>query len=54
MRTARGSLQEIETQLLISQRIGLTRESQVRPILDLAAEVSRLISGLLRALDPGP
>src|SRR5580704_12258339 len=51
LRIARGSVQELETQLLIAARLGYMQEDQVRPLLDLSDEVSRLLSGLLRSLE---
>lgn len=49
-RIAHGSLQEVETQLYLTQRLLLANEQQTEPLLDLAAEVGRLINGLLRSL----
>jgi four helix bundle protein len=50
LRIANGSLQEVETQLLIAQRLGYVEEVAVFPILDLSAEVGRVTTGLLRSL----
>jgi four helix bundle protein len=50
LRIARGSIQEVETQLLIASRLGYLTASRVAPVLALADEVSRLVSGLLRSL----
>ncbi|MGD0140665.1 MAG: four helix bundle protein [Tepidisphaeraceae bacterium] len=50
LRTARGSLQELETQMLIAERLGYARSEKTSPILTRAEEVSRLLSGLLRSL----
>lgn len=54
LRTSRGSIQELETQLLIGSRLGYTTIEQVTPILNLCDEVSRLLSGLLRSLQVKP
>ena len=43
---ARGSLCEIETQLLIAQRIGYVSQVKVEPLVDKCAEVSRMLRSL--------
>ncbi|HEX8231419.1 MAG TPA: four helix bundle protein [Chloroflexia bacterium] len=48
---ARGSLSEVETQLLIAQRLGYLTKTDAASLLSEAGEVSRLLSGLLRALN---
>ncbi|HLL89604.1 MAG TPA: four helix bundle protein [Tepidisphaeraceae bacterium] len=45
-----GSLQELETQLLIAERLGYVEAAALAAPQDLAAEVCRLVSGLLRSL----
>jgi|SRR5580700_8974372 four helix bundle protein len=50
LRIARGSIQELETQLIIASRLGFVAIERIRPVLSLTDEVSRLISGLLRSL----
>lgn len=47
---AHGSLCEVETQLLIAQRLGYVNEGQVAETLEMANEVGRLIGGLQRSL----
>jgi four helix bundle protein len=47
---ARGSLAELETHLLIANRLALIRETELDPVLALADEVSRMLSGLTRKL----
>src|SRR5689334_15110274 len=47
---ARGSLLEVETHLLIAQRLGYLPNESADSLLVQAAEVSRLISGLSRSL----
>ena len=51
---ARGSLQELETQLLLSQRLSFASESDVQGLRTLCDEVSRLVSGLMNSLAPRP
>ena len=47
---AYGSLQEVETQLLIARRLQYLTAEQSDPLLAQCAEVGRLINGLLRSL----
>lgn len=53
LRVARGSLQEIETQLIIAQRLNYVKADVVRPVQELAEDVGRLVAGLLRSLEVG-
>jgi four helix bundle protein len=45
---AHGSLREAETQLMIAQRLGYLSKSKLNELLEEAAEVGRLITGLRR------
>jgi four helix bundle protein len=47
---ARGSLKELETHLILSQRIGLLPNDQLPPLLDLVDEVGRMLTGLRKSL----
>ena len=49
LRVAYGSLREVETQSMIAHRLAYIKEHQLAELLDLAAEVGKLINGLLRA-----
>lgn len=49
---ARGSIQEVETQLLIAQRLAYCSESVTESCLKRLDEVSRILSGLIRSLKP--
>jgi four helix bundle protein len=49
---ARGSLYEVETQVLIARRLTYVSESQCEEIMSLADEVGRLLRGLARSLSP--
>jgi four helix bundle protein len=49
LRIAYGSLRELETQFLLSERLGYLTPSAVGPLMQACAEVGRLINGLLRA-----
>ncbi len=47
---ARGSLNELETQVLLARRLDYLNESQLTHIMSVAAEVGRLLSGLTNSL----
>jgi four helix bundle protein len=45
-----GSLREAETQIIIAQRLEYLDERTVNELLELAAEVGRLINGLINSI----
>jgi four helix bundle protein len=47
---ARGSLMEVETQILISQELGYLEHDQSEKLLSASAEVGRILNGLLNSL----
>ena len=47
---AHGSLREVETQVLIAQRLAYLSEGETEPVLALAGEVGRLVNGLANSL----
>jgi four helix bundle protein len=49
LRHARGSLAEIETQVLISKDRGYLREEQVDALITQADELGRVLSGLINS-----
>jgi four helix bundle protein len=49
---AHGSLRELETQVLIAQRLKYIDSTTSNNVLELAAKVGRLITGLANALKP--
>ena len=53
LRIARGSVQEIETQLLIAARLGYAPEAEVAELVQFSEEVGRIVSGLLRSIELG-
>jgi four helix bundle protein len=53
LRIARGSVQEVETQLMIAQRLEFASVDQLQPTLDQCDKTSRILAGLLRAIEPG-
>ena len=48
---ARGSLMELETHLLLSQRVGLLGQAELDRLLALTDRISRMLSGLRKALE---
>jgi len=48
---ARGSLMELETHLMLSQRVGLLDQAKAAPLLTQTERVSRMLSGLRKALE---
>jgi four helix bundle protein len=50
LRIARGSVQELETQLTLAQRLGYLANDRASDLFALSAEVSRLVSGLAKSL----
>jgi len=47
---ARGSLMEVETQLMIAERLRFCTLEEVKPVLALAGDVGRPLSGLSKSL----
>mgnify|MGYP005870792957 CR=1 FL=1 len=47
---AHGSVREVETQILIAQRLQYLPDQEVQAVLKLAGEAGRLITGLLNSL----
>lgn len=50
LHVARGSLQEAETQILLSERLGFLSAEARLDLTTRAAEVSRILGGLIRSL----
>jgi four helix bundle protein len=48
---ARGSLKELETHLILSQRVGLLQEADLQPVMSLCERVSQMLSRLRQALE---
>jgi four helix bundle protein len=46
---AHGSVREVETQIMIAERLHYISKEQVTAILELAAEVGRLLQGLMKS-----
>ena len=47
---ARGSLQELETQILIAGRLLYLEDKMVRKLMDMSAEVAQILNGLRKSL----
>ena len=47
---ARGSLLEMETQMLIAGNLGYLSEQQVNRLFELSTEVGRILNGLLASI----
>ena len=47
---ARGSLSELETQIMIAKNLEFIRESGATKILEMASEVGRILNGLIPIL----
>lgn len=48
---AQGSLRELETHLMLSKRVKLTRSDEIDSLLNQCESVGRLLSALIRALE---
>ncbi len=46
-----GSLREVETQILIAERLHYLKQAQAEHLIDMASEVGRLINGLINSLE---
>jgi four helix bundle protein len=46
-----GSLREVETQILIAERLHYLNQAQTEPLMNLSSEVGRLINGLCNSID---
>ena len=52
LRVAQGSLKELETHVLLSQRVGFLEATAVDDLLAKAETVGRILRGLIRSLEP--
>ena len=48
---ARGSLMELETHLILCQRVGLVKEADLPPLMTLCERISQMLSRLRQALE---
>ena len=49
---ARGSLLEVETQLIVAQRLGYLNTEKTDELLEVTNEIGRITNGLIRSLTP--
>lgn len=56
LRIARGSLKELETHLVLAERVGLASPEPTRSLLDQTDELGRMLHGLITKVQdrPGP
>ena len=52
LKVAQGSVKEVETHLLIAERVGVATEAQLTPLLSQCESVGKLLRALMRKL-PG-
>jgi four helix bundle protein len=50
LRVAQGSTKELETHLLLSERVGLLTNDMLQPLLDRCAEIGKMVRSLIRSL----
>ena len=50
LRIAQGSLKELETHVLLSERVGLTTQEAIAPVLSKAEAVGKMLRSLIRSL----
>ncbi len=51
LKTARGSLLELETQLMLAERIGVLPMNQVTPLTNETDSIGRMLSGLINSVE---
>ncbi len=54
VRIAQGSLKELETHLILAERVGVAKAGSTDPILADADELGRMLRSLLTKLSPKP
>jgi four helix bundle protein len=50
LRMSQGSLKELETHLLLPERVGITESSAIQPILDRCGSLGKMLQRLIRSL----
>jgi four helix bundle protein len=51
LRVAQGSLKELETHILLAERVGLIGTSAIAPLLDTAERFGKTLRALIRAVE---
>jgi len=54
LRIARGSLHEIDTQVLLARRLGIVNDEGFERVASLHLSSTQLVSGLLRSIEKSP
>ncbi|MDQ8027813.1 MAG: four helix bundle protein [Brevundimonas sp.] len=54
LRIAQGSLKELETHLILAERVNVARTGSIQPILDQAEEIGRMLKALIGKLQDHP
>ena len=54
LRIARGSLKELETHLILAERVGLLASGAAAPLLEQTDEVGRMLHGLITRVEAQP
>ena len=51
LKVARGSLKELETHLLLAERVGITARGSCNDALEQADDLGRMLGGLIKSVD---
>lgn len=54
LRIAQGSLKELETHLILAERVEITRSGAIQPLLEQTEEIGRMLKGLIDKLQAHP
>src|SRR3954449_195790 len=54
LKIAQGSLKELETHLLLSERVGLATRAALAPLLSRCDDLGRMLRSYIRTLQRGP
>lgn len=50
LKIAQGSLRELQTHILIAERVKVAQVDRVKPVMDQCETVAKMLNGLIRAL----
>jgi four helix bundle protein len=50
LRMSQGSLKELETHLMLAERVGLAKEDEMAPLLRLCDELGKMLRSLIRSI----
>ncbi len=51
LRVAQGSLKELETHLILAQRVGIAAEAMINPLAQQSDDVGRMLRSLIRSVE---